>query len=87
MAKPKDASWPLSALDDLWGRIQLTPRQADILRRRRTGERFTDLAAEYGITPPAIRAEFMLAENKEKAIRAWPHHPSFANSGLVVSTE
>ena len=83
----KDASWPLVALDELWDRIQLTPRQADILHRRRAGEKFTDLAEEYGVTPPAIRTEFILAENKEAAIRAWPHHPSFTNAGLVLPTE
>lgn len=70
--------WPINALDTLWEKIQLSERQSDIVMRYNAGEKFVDLAKEYGVTPPAIRNEYLLGLSKLKAIEQWPHHHSFA---------
>jgi hypothetical protein len=57
--------WPKHAMANLESRLMLSPREAEILTRRRAGEKYVAIAKSLQITPPYVRQIHLLAESKD----------------------
>jgi hypothetical protein len=62
-------SAPDRALAEFRSRAALTDKQVEVLTRRRAGETFTSIATHFGVTPPAIRTIYLVAEKKDAELK------------------